>query len=42
MASVRFYSDDEDDDITSENALSETKVIGRDSVIFAIECSEGK
>ena len=42
MAAVKFYSDDEEDDISTENASNEVRVIGRDSVIFAIECCEGK
>ena len=42
MASVRFYSDDEEDDVTTESTLSEFKVVGRDSVILAIECCKGR
>ena len=42
IMSVKFYSDDEEDEITANSESSEFHVVGRDSVIFAIECCEGE
>ena len=40
-AQVKFYSDDEDDETSTDAASSEFRVVGRESVVIAIECCEG-